>query len=187
MSRIGLQPIEIHKDVKVTIEKGGEYGNQKISVNGPKGDLTLDMRHGIEVKKDDETNILQLERKNDSKQNKSLHGLYRSIIANMIDGVVNGFEKNLEIHGVGYRVKKVGNDLELSLGWTHPVLFKIPENITADIVEETNIKISGIDKQMVGQIASDIRELRPPEPYKGKGIRYQGEYVRRKVGKTAAS
>ncbi|MCA9385824.1 50S ribosomal protein L6 [Candidatus Dojkabacteria bacterium] len=186
MSRIGQQPITIPSSVSVTIEKGGDYGNQIVTVKGPKGELAESIRHGISVEFNTESNEVTLTRKNDSKQNKAFHGLYRSLIDSMVQGVTEGFSKVLEIHGVGYRAKVVGKQLELSLGLNHPILFDIPDGIEITVVKDIDITVGGIDKQLVGHVAAVIRDYRKPEPYKGKGIRYQGEYVRRKVGKTAA-
>ena len=185
MSRIGKNPIKIENGVSVEVTSGGKFGNQTVVVKGPKGELSEEIRKGIEVKVEDGNVVLT--RVNDSKQNKSLHGLYRSLVANMVEGVTKGFEKELELVGVGYRAEVKGNDVELSLGLTHPVLFRIPEGIKVEIADKTEVKISGIDKELVGQTAASIREIRKPEPYKGKGIRYKGEQVKRKAGKAAAS
>ncbi|MBD3280246.1 50S ribosomal protein L6 [Candidatus Dojkabacteria bacterium] len=185
MSRIGKNPVKIEEGVEVEVQKGGRFGHLTVKVNGPKGELSEDIRKGIEIKVEDGKVVL--ERDNDSKQNKSLHGLYRSLIANMIKGVAKGFEKELELVGVGYRAELKGNEVELSLGLSHPVLYKIPEGIQLDVKDKTEIKVSGIDKHLVGQVAAAIRETRKPEPYKGKGIRYKGEQVRRKAGKAAAT
>ncbi|MBN1331304.1 50S ribosomal protein L6 [Candidatus Dojkabacteria bacterium] len=185
MSRIGKNPITIENGVSVEVSPGGRFNHLSVSVKGPKGELSEDVRKGIDVKVENDTVIL--ERKNDSKMNKGLHGLYRSLIANMIEGVTKGFQKDLELVGVGYRAEMKGNDIELSLGLTHPVLYKTPEGIKIEVADKTEVKITGIDKHLVGQVAAAIREIRKPEPYKGKGIRYKGEQVKRKAGKAAAA
>lgn len=184
MSRVGKQPITIDSTIKVEIIDGSKYGNQTIKITGPKGSLDLELRRGVNVEQGEGT--LELTRKNDSAQLRSLHGLYRSMLNNMVEGVKTGYTKTLEIHGVGYRARLKGNDLEFDLGLTHEIIFKAPEGITFTVEDEANIKVAGIDKQLVGETAAKIRRLRPPEPYKGKGIRYQGEYVKRKQGKTAS-
>ncbi len=178
MSRIGKAPIEIPSGVTVTAE------GASVSVKGPKGTLTQKIDPAIEVKI--EGNLLQLSRKTEIKKHKAMHGLYRSLLANMIKGVHSGFEKNLEITGVGYRVAKEGKKLILSMGFSHPVAIEPPAGIDFSIEGQTKIKVSGPDKQLVGQVASDIKFVRPVEPYKGKGIKYAGQYVRRKAGKAAA-
>jgi len=181
MSKIGQKTIEIPTNVTFKAEKGGKYGNLIVSVSGPKGTLEESLRPGISIKQ--EGNIVTLHRDNELKQTKAYHGLYRSIIANMVFGVVNGYEKKLEIMGVGYRGFQKGHDIELSLGYSHKVIYKPAETIDVKMTDETNIIITGADKQKVGQTAAEIRQLRKPEPYKGKGIRYFGERVRRKAGK----
>lgn len=185
MSRVGLKPITIKESVEVTAEDGGNFGNVVVKVKGPKGELTRDVRKGITIEVDKEEKLVKVGRVSDSKSVRAFHGLYRALIQNMIDGVTDGFFKELEIHGVGYRAKMVGKNIELVLGWTHPVTFKVPEGIEAEITKDVDIKITGIDNILVGQTAAKIRDLKKPEPYKGKGIRYKGEYVRRKAGKTA--
>jgi len=176
MSRIGKLPIEIPAGVKVTMNGG------KVSVEGPKGKLEQDVHPKSVVEIDG--NVLTVTRADESILSRSLHGLTRTLINNMVVGVTQGYEKKLEIIGVGYRVAQKGKDLDFALGFSHPVLFSAPEGI--ELVAETQQKIAvkGIDKQLVGQVAANIRELRPPEPYKGKGVRYSGEYVVRKAGKT---
>lgn len=184
MSRIGKQPITIDSSVKVEITDKNVYGNQSVKVTGPKGSLNLDMRKGVKVELNE--NTLNVTRSGETNQLKALHGLYRSMINNMVEGVKNGYLKTLEIHGVGYRARLKGSNLEFDLGYTHPIVFSAPEGITFQVEDEFIVKVSGIDKQLVGESAAKIRKLRLPEPYKGKGIRYQGEYVKRKQGKTAS-
>lgn len=185
MSRIGLQPIKIESNTKVEVEKGGRFKHLNIKVEGPKGTLEESVRKGINVKVDGDE--VFVERKDDTKRLKALHGLYRSLIANMVDGVTKGFSKELQLVGVGYRAELKGDMIELSLGLTHPVEVKVPEGMKVEIKDKTELTISGIDKTKVGQFAASIREFRKPEPYKGKGIRYKGEQVRRKAGKAAST
>ena len=177
MSRIGKEPISVPSDVQVSIE------GRSVGVTGPKGSLDLDLPGEINVRQEDSTVLV--ERPNDDRKNKALHGLTRSLINNMVIGVSEGFKKELEIVGVGYRAAKSGDGLELQLGFSHPVKVKAPDGITFDVPEPTQIIVSGINKEVVGQVAADIRSYRKPEPYKGKGIRYAGEYVARKAGKAA--
>ena len=178
MSRIGKTPIEIKAGVEVSI------ADSSIEIKGPKGTLIQSIPEGISVERDDET--LQVTRENDLRETKALHGLVRSLINNMVTGVTDGYQKQLELVGVGYRAQSKGsNALELQLGFSHPVKYDAPEGITLDVPSQTEINISGIDKQVVGQVAADIRALKKPEPYKGKGIRYVGEHIIRKAGKTA--
>jgi len=177
MSRIGNAPITIPNGVDVRIE--GEH----VTVKGPKGTLELDVHRDIAVDLDDGT--LSVRRSSDQREHRSLHGLTRSLLANMVTGVTEGFVRVLEIQGVGYRAALKGKDLELQVGYSHPVLINAPEGITFTVETPTRIAVAGSDKQQVGQIAANIRAVRPPEPYKGKGIRYEGEYVRRKAGKAA--
>ncbi len=177
MSRIGRMPIAIPAGVSVEIAE-----NNHVTVKGPKGTLERTLPAAMTIR--EEGGQIIVERPNDLKQNKSYHGLTRTLINNMVVGVTNGFEKVLEINGVGYRAAKSGNVLTLSLGYSHPVEMTDPEGITT-VVEGTNIiKVQGIDKEKVGQFASEIRGKRAPEPYKGKGIKYKEEHIRRKVGKT---
>ena len=176
MSRIGKQPIDIPENVEVKI---GE--NNLIDIKGPKGALQRQLVYILNIKR--ENNKLIVERSNDSKKSKSLHGLTRTLINNMVIGVTQGYSKVLEINGVGYRAAKSGNKLTLTLGYSHPVVMIDPEGISTS-VEQNRITISGIDKEKVGQYAADIRSKRAPEPYKGKGIKYADERIRRKVGKT---
>jgi large subunit ribosomal protein L6 len=177
VSRIGKQPIPVPPGVDVTIE-----GNQ-VTVKGPKGTLTQTFAEDIEIVLED--GAIHVRRPDDERRSRSLHGLTRTLVANMVTGVSEGFEKNLEIVGVGYRAQLKGSDLDLALGLSHPMVVKAPEGITFEVPAPNRISVKGIDKQRVGQVAAEIRKIRPPEPYKGKGIRYAGEHVRRKVGKAA--
>jgi large subunit ribosomal protein L6 len=178
MSRIGKKPIEIPEKVKV------EMSGNDITVTGPRGTLSRTLRPEMNVKIEDSQVVI--ERPSDSKFHRSLHGLTRQLVANMVEGVNSGFGKKLEIVGVGYRAEMAGKHLRLLVGFSHPVMLKAPEGITFEVPQPTVIQVSGIDKELVGMVAAKIRSFRPPEPYKGKGIRYEGEYVRRKAGKTAA-
>ncbi|MFC1643579.1 50S ribosomal protein L6 [Chlamydiota bacterium] len=178
MSRIGIKPIEVPSGVK--IEENGD----ELKVSGSKGNLSIHILPGISLELKD--NKIFVNRKNDSKDLRAKHGLVRSLIANMVQGVLEGYEKKLEIIGVGYRAKVEGKKLILSLGFSHPVEYPFPEGIDIKVEANTQISVFGIDKQVVGQTAADIRAFYPPEPYKGKGIRYAGEFVRRKVGKAIA-
>lgn len=178
MSRIGRAQIQIPSGVTVSAE------GAVINVKGPKGVLKQQIDPSIEVKI--EGAVINLSRKSEIKRHKAMHGLYRSLLANMIKGVHTGFEKNLEINGVGYRVAKEGKKLVLQMGFSHPVSIEPPAGIEFVVEGQTKVKVVGADKQLVGQIASDIKCVRPVEPYKGKGIRYAGQYVRRKAGKAAA-
>jgi len=177
MSRIGKKPIPIPTGVTVTIEP------EVVRVAGPRGDLAERKSRAIEVRQEGEE--LLVTRPTDRSEHRALHGLTRSLVANMVEGVTNGFTKTLEIQGVGYRAQLKGRDLELALGYSHPVPIKAPEGITFEEPQPTRVIVKGIDKQLVGEIAAIIRKQRPPEPYKGKGIRYEGEFVARKVGKRA--
>ena len=179
MSRIGRLPIDIPAGVEVKIEEGN-----KVTVKGPKG--TLEKCSPVEMTIKQEDNQVVVTRPNDLKKMKSLHGLTRSLIANMITGVSEGYEKKLEINGVGYRAAKQGNKLALTLGFSHPVEMEAPAGITIEVPAPNKIVVSGADKEVVGAVAADIRKWRKPEPYKGKGIRYEGEVVRRKAGKAGA-
>lgn len=176
MSRIGDSPITI--PTGVTVEKN----NANLVVNGPKGNLN--MMVVSEIKVEIEAGKVMVKRKNDQKRIKALHGLTRNLIANMIEGVVNGWSKNLELVGVGFRAQSSGDKLNLNIGFSHPVDIIAPEGIIFEVTEGTKIKVSGIDKQKVGQIAANIRSVKPPDVYKGKGIRYEGEYIRKKLGKS---
>lgn len=177
MSRIGKQPVPVPAGVDVTID------GQNVAVKGPKGTLTLDVAEPIAVSRDDAGAIV-VTRPNDERANRSLHGLSRTLIANLVTGVTEGYTTKMEIHGVGYRVVAKGRDLEFALGYSHPVLITAPEGVDFAVETPTKFSISGIDKQKVGQVAANIRRLRKNDPYKGKGIRYEGEQIRRKVGKT---
>ena len=177
MSRIGKAPIPIPSGVEVTVE------GYHIAVKGPKGTLEMRSHPDINVRVD-EGNVL-VTRHDDAREHRALHGLTRSLVANMVTGVTQGFSKVLEIQGVGYRATSKGKNIELAVGYSHPVPVEAPEGITFTVESPTRIVVSGADKQLVGQIAADIRAHRPPDPYKGKGIRYEGEYVRRKAGKAA--
>jgi large subunit ribosomal protein L6 len=177
MSRIGKKPIEIPDGVTVSV------GPDRVTVNGPKGELSQVVSPAMKIEQTNGT--LTVERPTDRGEHRALHGLTRSLIANMVEGVTNGFEKRLEIQGVGYRARLQGKALELALGFSHPVSIPAPEGIEFEVPQPTEVIVRGIDKQLVGEIAARIRKQRPPEPYKGKGIRYAGEHVRRKVGKRA--
>jgi large subunit ribosomal protein L6 len=177
MSRIGKQPVLVPTGVDVSIE------GQNVSVKGPKGSLALAVAEPISVSRDDDGAIV-VARPNDERLSRSLHGLSRTLVANLITGVTEGYTRKMEIFGVGYRVVLKGQTLEFALGYSHPVVIEAPEGITFAVETPTKFSITGIDKQKVGQIAANIRRLRRPDPYKGKGVRYEGEQIRRKVGKT---
>jgi len=177
MSRIGKRPIEVPAGVTVTVEPG------RVAVTGPLGSLQQDVPQRMQIAQDE--GVLTVTRPTERGEDRALHGLTRTLIANMVEGVTKGFEKRLEIQGVGYRAALKGSDLELQVGYSHPVTIKPRTGITFDVPAPTQITVKGTDKQQVGQTAAEIRKVRPPEPYKGKGIRYEGEYVRRKVGKRA--
>lgn len=179
MSRIGKKPVAIPKDVKVAVLDGLVY------VEGPKGKLSRPLSDRIKLELKDEQVFVK--RLGDAKPDRSLHGLYRALIANMIKGVSDGYVKELEIIGVGFKAQIQGSNLNMALGFSHPVIFPIPEGIELKTPKPTQITIRGIDKEKVGQVAMEIRALYPPEPYKGKGIRFVGEYVKKKVGKAQAS
>jgi large subunit ribosomal protein L6 len=177
MSRIGKTPIEIPAGVSVSLSPG------RVMVNGPLGELSQSIPQRIAVEQKD--GELVVTRPTDRGEDRALHGLARSLVANMVEGVTKGFQKVLEIQGVGYRAALRGTDLELNVGFSHSVVMKAPQGITFEVPAPNQVVVKGIDKQRVGQIAAEVRAVRPPEPYKGKGIRYEGEYVRRKVGKRA--
>jgi large subunit ribosomal protein L6 len=177
LSRIGKLPIEVPSGVEVRVE------GTLATVTGPKGTLTETLPTRISVRQ--EGNQILVERPDDERESRSLHGLVRSLVANMVEGVTKGYEKQLEIQGVGYRVQAQGSDLVFSLGYSHQIPVKAPEGITFEVTSPTRFSVKGIDKQQVGQVAAEIRRLRKPDPYKGKGVRYAGEQVRRKAGKTA--
>jgi len=180
MSRIGRQPIPIPKGVTVTVAEGNQ-----VTVKGPNGELQD--RFNPELTIAVEGGQVLVGRPTDQRQHRSLHGLTRSLLANMVTGVTEGFSKRLEIQGVGYRAEASGKKLKLTVGFSHPVEMAIPDGVKVSVESNTLIRIEGIDKALVGQFAADVRGFRPPEPYKGKGIRYQGEHVRRKVGKAGAA
>jgi len=178
MSRIGMQPISIPSGVDVKID------GARVAVKGPKGELEHTIVGGVSVSRSED--VLTVERVDDSRENRSLHGLQRSLIANMVTGVSDGFAKELEIVGVGYRAAAQGSDaIELALGFSHPVRVQAPTGVTFEVPQPTRIVVRGFDKQLVGQVAADIRKIRKPEPYKGKGVRYAGERIVRKAGKSA--
>jgi large subunit ribosomal protein L6 len=178
VSRIGRQPIEIPNGVTVEVSPGGD-----VKVSGPLGTLEQRVPTRMTITQDDGT--LTVARPTERGDDRALHGLTRTLVANMVEGVTKGFEKHLEIQGVGYRAQLKGTDLELQVGFSHPVTVTPREGISFDVPQPTQVIVKGTDKQAVGQTAAEIRKVRPPEPYKGKGIRYQGEHVRRKVGKRA--
>ena len=175
MSRIGRAPITVPAGVEVTVN------GSTVTAKGPKGTLTKTMHSDMAIAM--EGNVITVTRPNDQKENRSLHGLTRTLIANMVEGVANGYKKELEINGIGYRAEKKGNDLFMKIGFSHDILMTPPEGITVEVPSPNKIIISGADKQVVGQFAAEVREKRPPEPYKGKGIKYVDEYIRRKEGK----
>jgi large subunit ribosomal protein L6 len=177
MSRIGKRPIELPSGVLVALSPG------RVQVNGPLGELSQTVPARMQIEKNDSEIVVT--RPTERGQDRALHGLTRTLIANMVEGVTKGFEKHLEIQGVGYRAQLKGTDLELAVGFSHPVTIKPREGITFEVPTPTQVLVKGIDKQKVGQTAAEIRKVRPPEPYKGKGIRYRDEQVRRKVGKRA--
>ncbi len=177
MSRIGKQPVAVPAGVEVTID-----GNT-VTVKGPKGELTRSFPSMMTIRR--EGDDIVVERPDDSREAKSFHGLTRTLVSNMVEGVSAGFSKKLQLVGVGYRAALKGRDLEMQLGYSHPVLVQAPQNITFEVPSQTEIVVSGPSKEQVGQVAANIRKWRKPEPYKGKGIRYEGEVVRRKLGKAA--
>jgi len=177
MSRIGRSPIEIPAGVAVSVSPG------LVTVNGPLGELQQTVPTRMKVEQSD--GVITVARPTERGDDRALHGLTRTLIANMVEGVTKGFEKRLELQGVGYRAALQGVDLRLDVGFSHPVVMKAPQGISFEVPIVTEIVVKGVDKQQVGQVAAEVRKVRPPEPYKGKGIRYQGEYVRRKVGKRA--
>ncbi|MBI1849705.1 MAG: 50S ribosomal protein L6 [Planctomycetes bacterium] len=181
MSRIGKRPVDIPGGVKVAV------AGQTVSVQGPNGNLSQEVHRAIKVKVDGGANKIVVERSSDTKQDKALHGLTRALIANMVVGVTAGYEKKLDIIGVGYNAKLQGKELRLQVGFANPVIMPIPEGIKADLPNPTNIVLKSADKQLIGQFAAEIRRVRPPEPYNSKGIKYTDEVVRRKAGKTFVS
>jgi large subunit ribosomal protein L6 len=177
MSRIGRQPIEVPGGVDVSID------GTHVSVKGPRGTLERSLHPEMKLVQEDGT--IRVERPSDEAMHRSLHGLTRTLVANMVEGVTKGYEKRLEIVGVGYRASLRGQDLEIAAGFSHPVIVQRPEGVDFEVPQPTRITVRGNDKQAVGEIAAKIRKIRPPEPYKGKGIRYEGEHVRKKAGKAA--
>ncbi|NIS69509.1 MAG: 50S ribosomal protein L6 [Proteobacteria bacterium] len=178
MSRVGKQPISIPQEVKVNLSDG------KVQVTGPKGQLERELPQGVHVRIED--NQIMFERPDDSRQARSIHGLARSLVSNMVVGVSQGFEKKLEIVGVGYRVERKGEGLILNLGYSHPIHYLLPPGIDVIVEKQVGLTVRGIDRELVGAVAAKIRSFKPPEPYKGKGVRYVDERVRRKVGKAKA-
>ncbi|MGD2134740.1 MAG: 50S ribosomal protein L6 [Gemmatimonadales bacterium] len=176
MSRIGKKPIVIPKDVTVSVD------GRTVAVKGPKGELTRQVHPEMRVALDGET--LTVTRPSDVPRHRALHGLTRSLLGNMVQGVTEGFSRRLEIHGVGYRAETMQGGVKLQVGFAHPIEYEAPQGITIAVESPTAVNVHGIDKELVGQVAAELRKVRPPEPYKGKGIRYQGEHVRRKAGKT---
>jgi large subunit ribosomal protein L6 len=176
MSRIGRMPLAVPKGVTVALD------GQHVTVKGPKGELQRALPAEMQVTLDE--GVVRVARPSDSTRHRSLHGLTRSLLHNMVSGVTEGFEKSLEIHGVGYKAEQQPTGVRLLVGYSHPVEYAAPAGVTITVENPTTLKISGIDKEMVGQVAAELRRVRPPEPYKGKGIRYVGEHVRRKAGKT---
>ena len=179
MSRLGKIPLPVPKGVKVAV------AGDKVNVEGPKGKLDADLVAGISVDVGDAG--ITVARSDDTREQRAAQGLVRSLVANMLEGVSEGFSKTLEISGVGYRADAKGGELHLSLGFSHPIVYRLPEGVKASVDKQTVVTINGIDRQLVGEVAAGIRKLRPPEPYKGKGIRYVGEMVRRKAGKSGAA
>ncbi len=178
MSRIGRLPVSVPDGVEVTID------GVDVMVKGPKGELSQRMPEGVTITLDD--GVVTVTRQGESRTERSRHGLVRSLVANMVEGVTNGYSKELELVGVGYRAAPKGSDLELQVGYSHPVVVAAPDGISFTVPQPTRVIVTGIDKALVGQVAADIRKVRPPEPYKGKGIKYEGEHIRRKAGKAAA-
>ena len=175
MSRIGKMPVTVPKGVEIRVDGGN------VTVKGPKGELARRFHDRVSITLEDD--VASVNRVDDTRESRALHGLSRALLANMVTGVSEGYRKDLEIVGVGYRAALKGQDLEMQLGFSHAVSVLAPEGVTFEVPEPTKVTVSGIDKELVGQVAADIRKLRPPEPYKGKGIRYAGEHVRRKAGK----
>ena len=184
MSRIGKMPITIPQGVTVEINNGGNYGFKEVIVKGPKGELKESLKRGVDAKI--EENTILVTRDSDSKQDRAFHGLFRTLINNMVDGVTKGYSKSLEIVGIGYRAEMQGANLILSVGYSHKINYEPPVGITITVQDQTNVTVNGANKQVVGEVASKIRGFRKPEPYKGKGVRYKGEVVRRKSTKAGA-
>ena len=181
MSRIGKKPVNLPAGVEVRLESGS------VAVKGPKGELDLQLRPEVGVAKSEDGQALVIERKSNSRPARAFHGLTRALVQNMVVGVSEGFTKKLEIHGVGYNARIQGSSLRLAIGFCHPVDFDIPEGINLECPTNTSVVIQGCDKQVVGQFAAKVRAIRPPEPYNAKGIRYEGEYIQRKAGKSFVS
>jgi len=179
MSRIGRQPVAIPKGVQVTTQ------DRSVKVKGPKGELTMDLVSGVTLAVSETEAVVKLER--DDRQANAVYGLTRAILANLVRGVGQGFQKSLEIQGTGYRAALDGKKLVLQLGYSHPVEYPVPDGVQIKVDTPTKLTVSGADKQQVGQVAAHIRGFRPPEPYKGKGVRYEGEYIKRKAGKSAGA
>jgi len=179
MSRIGKKPIPVPPGVKVAVK------GDAVSVEGPKGALSQAIPSGLSVKMD--SNVLTVERSSDHRTVRALHGLIRSLLANMVHGVKDGFERKLEIVGIGYRAQLQGRNLQLALGYSHPVVFPLPDGVQAEVERQVSITLKGADKALLGQLAAQLRSLRKPDPYKGKGIKYAEEHIRRKVGKKAGA
>jgi large subunit ribosomal protein L6 len=177
MSRIGVKPIPIPSGVTVSVKDGA------VKAKGPKGELSVELSRGFDVAVDDAKKVVQVKRPGDERNARARHGLYRALINNVLIGVSAGFQRNLEIEGVGYNAKSDGKKLVLNIGFSNPITFDIPAGLTIETPKPTIIQIKGADKQLVGQFAADVRKVRPPEPYKGKGIRYEGEQIQRKAGK----
>jgi large subunit ribosomal protein L6 len=177
MSRIGRQPIEVPAGVLVSVDPG------RVTVSGPKGELRTVVPQRMKIEQED--GVITVSRPTERGEDRALHGLTRTLVANMVEGVTKGYEKRLEIVGVGYRAQLRGQDLEIAAGFSHPVIVQRPEGVEFEVPQPTRITVRGNDKQAVGEIAAKIRKIRPPEPYKGKGIRYEGEHVRKKAGKAA--
>lgn len=184
MSRIGKKEIEIPQGVEVTVVNGGRFGYKLVTVKGPKGEISESIQRGVDIII--EGNHIKIVRDSDSKQDRSYHGLYRTIVSNMVEGVVKGYSKELEIVGIGYRAEMSGSNVILSVGYSHKINYEPPKGIALEVKDQVNIIISGVDKQLVGEVAAKLRAFRKPEPYKGKGVRYKGEKVRRKSTKGAA-
>jgi large subunit ribosomal protein L6 len=178
MSRIGKRPIQIPDKVRVAVE------GRRIVVEGPLGSLDWELPEGISITVDD--GVIRLSRDSDDRTKRALHGLAGALVRNMVEGVERGFSKSLELVGVGYRAASKGNGVELSLGYSHPIYYEPPEGVQIEVPAPNKLIVRGIDKQKVGQVAADLRRFRPPEPYKGKGVRYEGETIRRKAGKASA-
>jgi large subunit ribosomal protein L6 len=178
MSRIGKLPVPVPDGVEVTLD------GLTVTVKGPKGELTREMPEGVALSRDDDGAVV-VTRTGETRLERSRHGLVRTLIANMVTGVTEGYSKSLQLVGVGYRAAAKGADVELQVGYSHPVTIEAPDGITIEVPQQTRVVVSGIDKVLVGQVAANIRKVRPPEPYKGKGIKYEGEQIRRKAGKAA--